>query len=440
MNETAIKVKNISKKYKINTSKKGYTTFRETINNAIAAPFNALSSDKNGSLEKPLRKGGNFFWALKDISFEVKRGEVVGIIGHNGAGKSTLLKTLSRITEPSEGYIDIFGRVGSLLEVGTGFHPELSGRENIYLSGAIIGMRQAEIESKFDEIVEFAEVEKFIDTPVKHYSSGMYLRLAFAVAAHLDTEIMLIDEVLAVGDARFQNKCLGKMEDVAKKGRTVLFVSHNMAAVSNLCSRVIVLKDGQIWADGASEVIGEYLNSVSEVNKINLQNRTDITAEKKTWLTNLHFTDEQNNPVTMALTGQSLVVAFQYQHKTSGTKPDITITFYDVLGQAVASCDTRYSSKDDIYNSTLNGEIKCVFPKLALLPGEYRINVLLHRNGEWLDHLTSVAKLNVTGGDFYGTGKLPTKPQHPRVLLEHHWDFNIPEAELSLTGEAAKTL
>ena len=440
MNEIAIKVKNISKKYKINTSKKGYTTFRETINNVVAAPFNALSADRNGSVEKPLAKGGNFFWALKDISFEVKRGEVVGIIGHNGAGKSTLLKTLSRITEPSEGYIDIFGRVGSLLEVGTGFHPELSGRENIYLSGAIIGMRHAEIESKFDEIVEFAEVEKFIDTPVKHYSSGMYLRLAFAVAAHLDTEIMLIDEVLAVGDARFQNKCLGKMEDVAKKGRTVLFVSHNMAAVSNLCSRVIVLKDGQIWADGGSEIIGEYLNSVSEVNKINLQNRTDITAEKKTWLTDLHFADEQYNPVTMALTGQPLVITFQYSHRMPSGTPDVTITFYDTLGQAVASCDTRYSSNNDVYTSTLSGEINCVFPKLALLPGEYRINVLLHRNDEWLDHIVSAAKLNVSGGDFYGTGKLPTKPKHPRVLLEHHWDFKMPQVELSLNSEVAKIL
>ena len=207
---------------------------------------------------KPTRRV-NTIWALKDVSFEVQQGEVVGIIGRNGAGKSTLLKILSRITDPTEGRVEIHGRVGSLLEVGTGFHPELTGRENIYLNGAILGMKQAEIERKFDEIVAFAEIEKFLDTPVKRYSSGMYVRLAFAVAAHLEPEILLVDEVLAVGDAEFQKKCLGKMGDVAKEGRTVLFVSHNMGAVTTLCKRGILLDTGKISCDeGVSETVKQY--------------------------------------------------------------------------------------------------------------------------------------------------------------------------------------
>ena len=208
------------------------------------------------------RTGARSIWALKDVSFDINRGEVVGIIGRNGAGKSTLLKILSEITEPTEGRVEIHGRVGSLLEVGTGFHPELTGRENVYLNGAILGMKRAEIERKFDEIVAFAEVEKFIDTPVKHYSSGMYLRLAFAVAAHLEPEILIVDEVLAVGDAAFQKKCLGKMAGVAKEGRTVLFVSHNMPAITRLCERAILLDEGRLLQDGVShQVVKAYLNA-----------------------------------------------------------------------------------------------------------------------------------------------------------------------------------
>ncbi|MBI3951593.1 MAG: ABC transporter ATP-binding protein, partial [Acidobacteria bacterium] len=238
---------------------------------AFTAPFRrlkqfsqyAIRNSHWGNPQSAIRNpNSGTIWALRDVSFEIKQGEVVGIIGRNGAGKSTLLKILSRITEPTEGYAEIHGRVGSLLEVGTGFHPELTGRENIYLNGAILGMKRTEIERKFDEIVAFAEVEKFIDTPVKHYSSGMYLRLAFAVAAHLEPEILLVDEVLAVGDAAFQKKCLGKMEDIGAQGRTVLFVSHNMPAVSRLCRRAILLDEGSVLRDGAShQVISAYLAS-----------------------------------------------------------------------------------------------------------------------------------------------------------------------------------
>ena len=247
-----IKVENLSKQYTIGGASERYSTFRESLVKTVKAPFNAL---RNGR-----RNGNEQFWALKDINFEVTPGEVVGIIGRNGAGKSTLLKILSRITEPTTGKVDLYGRVGSLLEVGTGFHPELTGRENIYLNGAILGMKREEISKKFDEIVDFAEIEEFLDTPVKRYSSGMYMRLAFGVAAHLEPEVLMVDEVLAVGDAQFQKKCLKKMKDVGEHGRTVLFVSHDMQAMSRLCGRVIWLSSGNVMEDGATEtVIGSYL-------------------------------------------------------------------------------------------------------------------------------------------------------------------------------------
>ena len=254
MSELAVRVEGLGKEYRLGAQPERYSTLRDRLNKLPSALFKALRGRGERSEQNPP------FWALKDVSFEVRPGEVVGIIGRNGAGKSTLLKILSRITEPTEGEVDIKGRVGSLLEVGTGFHPELTGRENVYLNGAILGMRRAEIARKFDDIVGFAEVEKFIDTPVKHYSSGMYMRLAFAVAAHLEPEILVVDEVLAVGDAEFQKKCLGKMSDVAKGGRTVIFVSHNMGAVQTLCTRAVLLRAGQMVQDGpVGRVLTAYL-------------------------------------------------------------------------------------------------------------------------------------------------------------------------------------
>jgi lipopolysaccharide transport system ATP-binding protein len=249
MSYTAIRVDNLSKQYRIGGPQKKYETLRDTLANTLATPLRRAGKLLRGQATGAAELDATI-WALRDVSFKVQRGEVVGIIGRNGAGKSTLLKILSRITEPTLGVAEIRGRVGSLLEVGTGFHQELTGRENIYLNGAILGMKRHEIEHKFDEIVAFAEVEKFIDTPVKHYSSGMHLRLAFAVAAHLEPEILLVDEVLAVGDAAFQKKCLNKMEDVGQQGRTVLFVSHNMPAITRLCERNWARRprvSGRIW-------------------------------------------------------------------------------------------------------------------------------------------------------------------------------------------------
>jgi lipopolysaccharide transport system ATP-binding protein len=260
MSNIAIHAEGLGKLFRIG-AKEQYRTFRETLSDSVTTPFRRAYLKLQGS-NGHLGDTNNTIWALRDVSFTVKRGEVVGIIGRNGAGKSTLLKILSRITEPTVGAAEIHGRVGSLLEVGTGFHGELSGRENIYLNGAILGMKKAEIARKFDEIVAFAEVTKFIDTPVKHYSTGMYLRLAFAVAAHLEPEILIVDEVLAVGDQEFQKKCLNKMQDVGHEGRTVLFVSHNMPAVTRLCQRGILLKGGTVAADGpVHQVVTDYLNS-----------------------------------------------------------------------------------------------------------------------------------------------------------------------------------
>ena len=254
MSETIIQVQNLGKRYRIGSRQEAYGTLRDAIASAARSSLTWLRNGRS-------RKGSsNEFWALRDLSFDVKKGEVLGIIGRNGAGKSTLLKILARVTYPTEGQANIRGRVGSLLEVGTGFHPELTGQENIYLNGAVLGMKKAEIQRKFDEIVDFAEIEQFLDTPVKRYSSGMYMRLAFAVAAHLEPEILIVDEVLAVGDAAFQKKCLGKMGEVAHQGRTVLFVSHNLLAVENLCDWIIYLEGGKIVERGdPGEVISAYL-------------------------------------------------------------------------------------------------------------------------------------------------------------------------------------
>jgi len=266
MSDTIIKVNSLSKRYRFGAAEKGYKTIRETIMDFVSTPVRNFARLRSlTSFGKNDEK--DVIWALKDISFEVNEGEVLGIIGRNGAGKSTLLKILSRITEPTNGSIEIHGRLSSLLEVGTGFHPELTGRENIFLNGAILGMRKKEIERKFDDIVTFSEIGQFIDTPVKRYSSGMYVRLAFAVAAHLEPEILLVDEVLAVGDIAFQKKCLGKMEDVARGGRTVLFVSHNIAAVKRLCQRTILLEQGRVVEDGTTDkVVKYYLGAGLNIN------------------------------------------------------------------------------------------------------------------------------------------------------------------------------
>jgi lipopolysaccharide transport system ATP-binding protein len=315
VNGLAIRVENLSKQFTIGAQGPGYRTLRDQ----IAATTRSL-----------LRRGGEAprtetFWALDDVSFDVRHGEVIGIIGRNGAGKSTLLKILSRITEPTKGRADLYGRIGALLEVGTGFHQELSGRENIYLSGVLLGMKTAEVESQFDEIVAFAGVEKFIDTPVKHYSSGMYVRLAFAVAAHLRPEILIVDEVLAVGDAGFQAKCLGKMGEVARDGRTILFVSHNMGAVSNLCTSAIWLDEGRVvMNDTVDATVSAYIKSMTAISHSDTKNwRRQGSGEAR--ITAASLLDSVGNPCTTFAMGETLVVEFDVEFHRPLVNANLTI-------------------------------------------------------------------------------------------------------------------
>ena len=317
MSNTVIKVENLSKKYIIGHQVKGgYTALRDVVAEKVSRSWNRLTGrpvPPDPSLEE--------FWALKDVNFEVKQGDRVGIIGRNGAGKSTLLKILSRITEPTKGMVKIKGRMASLLEVGTGFHAELTGRENIFLNGAILGMKQTEIKKKFDEIVAFAEVEKFLDTPVKRYSSGMYVRLAFAVAAHLEPELLVVDEVLAVGDALFQKKCLGKMAEIGKEGRTVLFVSHNMQAIKSLCSRAVLLSNGRISADGdVSSITRSYLQNIPQANDMTELKEMIATLPQDVVLRFIDVNISQNGvPCNIIFNGLPLVISIEYEVMESTT-------------------------------------------------------------------------------------------------------------------------
>ena len=341
MSDTAIRVENLSKLYRISTGRAPYKTLRESLSSAITAPLRRWRDRRpktaDGSLGPPSPVPGlrspvpsppqpgppspvsrpspdNHIWALNDVSFEVKHGEVLGIIGRNGAGKSTLLKILSRITKPTQGRAEIHGRIASLLEVGTGFHPELTGRENTYLNGAILGMKKAELERKFDEIVAFAEVEKFIDTPVKHYSSGMYVRLAFAVAAHLQAEILLVDEVLAVGDVAFQKKCLGKMGKVARQGRTVLLVSHNMAAIAALCGKALLLNEGRfVLQDIPETVIAQYLHSAVARAERQWDRDENGSGDETIRLLAVRILDPQGRPTDQIPMSSGFEVQMEYE-------------------------------------------------------------------------------------------------------------------------------
>ena len=413
--DTVIKVEGLSKKYRLGSpTKYKYKALRDVITGIFTAPFQG----------RVKRKEKDFIWALKNMSFEVKRGEVVGIIGRNGAGKTTLLKILSRITPPTEGYARIRGRVGSLLEVGTGFHPELTGRENIYLSGAILGMKKREIDKKFDEIVDFSELEKFLDTPVKFYSSGMFVRLAFAVAAHLEPEILLVDEVLAVGDAAFQKKCLGKMGDVAKEGRTVLFVSHNMGAIQNLCERAILLDLGRIRADGSTEsVIRRYLESFQDNVSQDLSSRKDRRGRGRVRFTRIYFEDGKGNPVDQGVSGQPLIIVLEYECADSRPLRNcrISVAVHDSVGQVLFNCSSELTNKE-VINLPPKGKIRCVIPQLPLSQSRYLVSPFFEVNREIEDWIQGAAVLNVVDGDFFGTGKLyPEGWRGKGVIVPHRW-------------------
>jgi len=430
MTGTAIKVENLSKRYRIGQyvgSGAQYKTLRESLTNAVSAPLRRLKSIskfeiRNSKSDTP--QSDRFIWALRDVSFEVKQGEVLGIIGRNGAGKSTLLKVLTRITEPTDGRAELNGRVGSLLEVGTGFHPELTGRENVYLSGAILGMGRKEIDKKFDEIVDFSGVETYIDTPVKRYSSGMRVRLGFAVAAHLEPEILLIDEVLAVGDAAFQKKCLGKMGSVAKEGRTVLFVSHNMGAIENLCEKAMLLDSGSVvMQSNATKTIQYYLETVLPpvIEDIPLAERRDRSGNGTIRLIGFHIEDVDGNKLMAARSGMDIVLVFGYQCRDQELPRHVDVGFSIHDKETLAVLYSSYSGQ--VFETVPpTGEFRCLVARLPLSKGRYRVGARVTVSGQEADWPRSaVGYLDIEAGDFYGTGREGFGASAP-LLLMGQWE------------------
>lgn len=377
MSDTAIKIINLGKVYRIGLKDQKHETLGAAIGSFLKAPFNNFKRLKNLSNIDSNNESNDVFWALKNISFDVKKGEVIGIIGKNGAGKSTLLKILSQITEPSVGKIEVYGRVASLLEVGTGFNPELTGRENVYLNGTILGMRKKEIDNKFQQIVEFSGVEKFIDTPVKRYSSGMRVRLAFAVAAHLESEILIIDEVLAVGDAEFQKKCLGKIGDVASnEGRTVLFVSHNMAAVKSLCSRAVMLESGKLTIDDeVDNVIASYLTSGFQY--ANHKTFSDLKIEDIE-IQELKINALGKSPEEPIIEGEEIQFLTKLFIKNNACdKYHITYQLYNDLGEVMFAFSHH---RDGIPLKNGSNHLVCKFPEKFFNTGSFYISLLIVRN------------------------------------------------------------
>lgn len=416
-----IEVNHLSKEYNLRRSIK-HETFREYLIRKVSF----ASAHSSEGREDPARR----FRALDDVSFEVAQGDVIGIVGRNGAGKSTLLKIISKVTDPTIGTITLRGRLGSLLEVGAGFHPELTGRENVYLHGAILGMSKAEIDSCFDEIVAFSEIEKFLDVPIKRYSSGMYLRLAFAVAAHLKTEILLADEVLAVGDIAFQRKCLRKMREVNRQGRTVLFVSHNMAAVSELCRRGLVLDVGKLIFDGSvkeaiqlhTSMIFNTQNSHSHI--INLTEALDRRSPQGKFLQAIELYTNHQQPLLRGIpVGASLKVRvhFSLPHPTSAF--NVGLGFNNTFGQRVFTAHTLFEPGMD-HAQIVGAQVAvCEIPSLTLLPGDYVLRVWLDIGNVEADLIDSAARIKVLESDYYGSGKLPNDGA---FVLEQHWSLGSP--------------
>lgn len=403
MSERAISVEGIGKRFQIGHQKSG--DFRQSFRNIIHGRFSKYHKD--------------YFWALKDISFEVKKGDAVGIIGRNGAGKSTLLKILSRITRPTEGRFIIEGRVSSLLEVGTGFHAELTGRENIFLNGTILGMKRAEVRAKLDEIVDFSGVEEFLDTPVKHYSSGMKVRLAFSVAAHLEPEILIIDEVLAVGDAEFQKKCLGKMEDVTGQGRTVLFVSHNMAAVSNLCNKGILIDKGKLidYSD-TNTIVNIYTYSNRKNLDSPLNSRTDRIGNFKLKFTDFKIIDNSGNEIQELIAGEDYCfrIYFNLKHPVK----DVIFRLQVITEENyILFTLNNFHSSSPFNLITTSGYVECFIKDLPLNQGKYYVNLQCLVGRDISDEIHSAFSFPVLKGDFFGTGKLPSIRQG--ILLHHNW-------------------
>jgi lipopolysaccharide transport system ATP-binding protein len=424
MSQNAITLEGVGKQYHIGKKQSGHRSLQDVVTDTFVSPFRRAGRLLRGQAMTAADLDQTF-WALRDVSLEVNHGEIVGIVGRNGAGKSTLLKILSRITEPTEGCGEIYGRVGSLLEVGTGFHPELSGRENLFLNGAILGMRKAEIERKFDEIVAFAEIEKFIDTPVKHYSSGMYVRLAFAVAAHLEPEILLVDEVLSVGDSAFQKKCLGKMNEVSRAGRTVVFISHNMAAVENLCNRGILLEEGKVTYSGdMKETVDRYLLGISGKARSSNSHIIDLSGAARPpqctpLLQRLELFTDQGRSLNGGLQmGSTLKAHIYFQLEEPTSSLDACLAFDSLFGQRVFTAHSLFEPKKAWGERAGQQVFVCEIPSLTLVPGEYRIKVALNIHNSERDYVEDAARLTILESDYYGTGRVPWNGV---FVLAHSW-------------------
>jgi lipopolysaccharide transport system ATP-binding protein len=420
MIDPIISVEHLSKRYIIGRQRDRRDALRHRLEGALRAPFAWLRSRV---AEK--RQRNDDFWALKNVSFDIKQGEVVGIIGRNGAGKSTLLKVLSRITEPTEGRIRLRGRVASLLEVGTGFHQELTGRENVFLNGAILGMSRAEIYRKFDEIVAFSEVERFLDTPVKRYSSGMYVRLAFAVAAHLEPEVLIVDEVLAVGDIEFQKKCLGKMGDVAHQGRTVLFVSHNLMAIKALCPKCIYLRNGSLVAlADTNQIIDTYLSDTHRLQTdTSLRERPDRGGNGTARIVGFYVVDNNRQKQPVLQSGSDYTFVMQYETPASRHAiRDVvgSIGINDGNGHTILLYRSSFANQNfDLFPH--RSLIECRVKDLNLAAGTYHINLFLSQGDrEILDHVVDAAKVTVDGGDYFGSSSSGL-PGICKVLSRSDW-------------------
>jgi len=399
MSDTVIRVEGLGKKFKIG-SQQPYHRFSEVVSgfgSQLAKAPARLFRKQRQTEEKAVEKRADEFWALKEINFEVKQGDVVGIIGRNGAGKSTLLKILSRITEPTEGRFGLKGRVASLLEVGTGFHPELTGRENIFLSGSVLGMTRAEIKRKFDEIVDFAGIEQFLDTPVKRYSSGMQVRLGFAVAAHLEPEILIVDEVLAVGDAEFQKKCLGKMNDVAQSGRTILFVSHNMAAVRELCNRSLLLEHGSLHVDDTSpNAIRTYLSIGEDISCVTFED--DMSLPCQVLCVSVHSEDQTVRPRSEFSTLEHIIIKISVKNLSKEPRLIVVLRIRNDTGDVILMLDSRDSriyDNSEKFLRSYSSEYLCMLTAPLLRDGRYYISIDLRVPGKSLNTLEDCVSFTV---------------------------------------------
>jgi lipopolysaccharide transport system ATP-binding protein len=397
----AIRVENLGKCYRVNHAEERlpYKTLRDTLTRVATAPIRRFrASGHYGVAEE--------FWALKDVSFDVRPGEVVGIIGRNGAGKSTLLKILSRITSPTTGRVTVRGRVGSLLEVGTGFHPELTGRENIYMNGSILGMSRSEIRQKFDEIVDFSGVEKFLDTPIKRYSSGMQVRLAFAVAANLDPEILIVDEVLAVGDAEFQKKCMGKMHEVSSGGRTVLFVSHNMAAVEALCTTGILMSNGRVASSGdIADIIREYSQQIFGNANVGLVEFSQANrARQPVRFLYAGLVDEDKKPMSYLSLGGDFRLLIGISSDVPLQTPSIGIGFDDALARRVLTVHTPRGIKAGLPELQGVSEVECRIERFPLAPGDYWVKLAISSSNCELDSVEGALCFSISNGEAFGEG------------------------------------